>query len=81
MIEVYGKKDCKYCVAAKDFLEKNDLEYYYYDVGVNVYFLKMLKERLPGVKTVPQIWIKDKHIGGYEDLLKVKNLKKYKMKD
>ena len=29
-----------------------------------------LMERFPNAKTVPQIWINDKHIGGYDDLMK-----------
>ena len=31
---------------------------------------KELLEKLPDVKTVPQIWIDDEHIGGYDDLMK-----------
>ena len=26
-------------------------------------------ERFPDAKTVPQIWIDDKHIGGYDELM------------
>jgi glutaredoxin len=40
-----------------------------YNVDKTPAYKDTLKERFPEVRTVPQIWIAGKHIGGYEDLV------------
>ncbi len=71
-LEMYTKNFCIYCYKAKEIINNNpDMSFSVteYNVDTQKAHLDTLKERLPGVKTVPQIWIAGKHIGGYEDLV------------
>ena len=68
MMIIYGKEKCPYCEWAKDLATKLGAEFEYKDVhtGNN---LAELKSLVPDVKTVPQIFIDDKLIGGYTEYL------------
>ena len=66
---MYTQDLCGYCTAASREFENKGWEY----TGRNIKHeenKKELLEKLPDVKTVPQIWIDDEHIGGYDDLMK-----------
>ena len=66
---MYTQDLCGYCTAASREFENKGWEY----TGRNIKHednKKELLEKLPDVKTVPQIWINDEHIGGYDDLMK-----------
>lgn len=69
-VEIYGVEDCIYCEKSVKWCEDNDVSYIYYDVTNTTDLIDQLIERIGFVKTVPQIFINDKHIGGYEDLVK-----------
>ena len=67
-IEMYTQDLCGYCTAAGREFENRGWEY----TGRNIKHednKKDLLEKLPDVKTVPQIWIDGEHIGGYDDLM------------
>jgi glutaredoxin len=66
MIKIYGKPECAWCVKAKRLAERYQLKYEYIDVQYTAN-LNELKEKLPNVSTLPQIWWHGNHIGGYED--------------
>jgi glutaredoxin 3 len=71
-LEMYTREDCIFCMKAKDVIKNNpDMGFRLteYDIEKHPAHKDTLKERLPDVKTVPQIWIAGKHIGGYEDLV------------
>lgn len=72
-ITMYHKGYCPYCHAAKQLLKKLGLTYHPIDVTNNpVEFANMVKRS--GLRTVPQIFVDDKHIGGFTDLQRqVKN--------
>ena len=67
-IEMYTQDMCGYCTAAKEEFEDRGWKYVHHNIKHNEK-LKKLKELMPNVRTVPQIWIDDKHIGGYDELL------------
>jgi len=71
MYKVYGTKICLYCDKAENLLKTKDLpfEKIYIDEDDNAkdYIVKQ------GFKTVPQIWLDDNWIGGYDDLVKFLN--------
>ena len=67
-IEVYSTTYCPYCVRAKALLDAKDLDYQEIDVTGKDEERIALVERSGGRKTVPQIFINDKAIGGYDDL-------------
>lgn len=66
MITIYGKPTCGFCTKAKNFATDRLLEFEYKDVQ-NAQFLEELKEKLPNVSSIPQIWINGSHIGGYKE--------------
>ncbi|MCP5322898.1 MAG: glutaredoxin 3 [Candidatus Paracaedibacteraceae bacterium] len=68
LVELYTKPTCNYCINAKNLLEVKKIEYTEYDVTKNASFSKEAIERSGGRRTVPQIFINGKHIGGYGEL-------------
>lgn len=67
-IEIYTWSTCPFCVRAKKLLDRKGAQYTEYDItGDDAARAKMI-ERTGGPKSVPQIFIDDKHIGGCDDL-------------
>jgi glutaredoxin 3 len=67
MIEVYGRPNCNWCVAAKQLLNEKGINYRYITVGEDVGITE-ITEMFPGVRTVPIVAVDGKRIGGYEEL-------------
>jgi len=76
MFEVYSKPGCTYCEQAKTLIAKKGFEYreHILDVGqpkvegVSYYTVPQLHQKVPGAKTVPQIFEGSALIGGFEAL-------------
>lgn len=70
MIEavVWSKHSCPFCVTAKETLTKLNIVYEERIVGGGWTKEQLLKE-VPDAKTVPQIFIRGKYIGGCDDLM------------
>ena len=66
-IKVYTTRACPYCVLAKRLLSKRGLPYEEVDVTGDDAKRGWLVEAT-GRKTVPQIFIGEKAIGGFDDL-------------
>ncbi|MFD1802962.1 GrxA family glutaredoxin [Mixta tenebrionis] len=70
---IFGRPGCSYCVRAKELAEKlsaerDDFNFRYVDIqaeGIS----KADLEKTVGkpVETVPQIFVDDRHIGGFTD--------------
>ena len=75
LILIYSKPACAYCYRAKKYLEGHKLEYKEIDITVDSFARQFILEQ--GHKTVPQIYLNGRSIGGYEDLIKldIKDLK------
>lgn len=67
MYVVYGTEVCPFCHRAKALLESKELNYEYIDVSESVDAKMMFREK--GLRTVPQVFIEDKLIGGFTDLV------------
>ena len=65
---VYSKKPCPYCEQAKTLLTRKNISYTELDM-TRTEVLDKLRELVPGVKTVPQIFIDGTYVGGYTDLV------------
>ncbi|HCK32371.1 MAG: glutaredoxin 3 [Micavibrio sp.] len=66
-IEVYTTDYCPYCVRAKDLLKRKGIAFE--EVMMSTQEERMaLMEKAGGRRTVPQIFINDEGIGGYDDL-------------
>jgi glutaredoxin 3 len=66
-IIIYSKDVCPYCVRAKALLEKKNASFTEIKITDEVIRDEMIKKS-GGRLTVPQIFIDEKHIGGYDDL-------------
>ncbi len=67
-VEVYTTNYCPYCVRAKQLLDVKDVTYSEIDVTSDDAARMALVQKSGGRKTVPQIFINDVAIGGYDDL-------------
>lgn len=67
-IEIYSGIGCPYCDMAKDLLTRKGASYTEYDVRRDSSKREEMVSRAPGAKTIPQIFIDDKLIGGYDSL-------------
>ena len=70
MIKMYTSNWCSYCNAAKNLLDELNLEYEEINIEEKNISRSDLQE-LSGGYTVPQIFINNKCIGGYDDLIKL----------
>ena len=69
---VWSKPACGYCVKAKNLLQAKGIEYEERNIAEG-WKIQDLLEAAPNAKTMPQIWLDDKYVGGYlelEDALK-----------
>ncbi len=67
-VEIYTTQTCPYCTAAKALLKKKGVSYKEIDVGANPGLRVAMTERAGGRRSVPQIFIGGKHVGGCDDL-------------
>lgn len=67
-IIVYSGPNCPYCVRAKQLLQKKGAAFTDYDVKADGAKFDEMLSKSGGRKTIPQIFINDKHIGGCDDL-------------
>jgi glutaredoxin len=76
-VEIYTKDACPYCVQAKNLMKSKGWEFteHYISAETRETLLEQLTTRLgTPPRTVPQIFIDDKSIGGYTELVSwVKN--------
>ncbi|NCP11818.1 MAG: glutaredoxin 3 [Sphingomonadales bacterium] len=70
-VEIYTKWGCGYCVRAKALLDRRGVAYDEYDVTLGGPKRDEMIERAPGARTVPQIFIAGKAIGGSDDLARL----------
>jgi len=64
---VWSKSQCPFCDQAKALLDKNGIEFEERKIG-NGYTREDLLEAVPTARTVPQIFLDDKLIGGFTEL-------------
>jgi glutaredoxin 3 len=66
-ITVYSTNYCPYCVRAKDLLKRKGASFTEINVEDDAAREAMIK-KAGGRRTVPQIFIGEQHIGGYDDM-------------
>ena len=69
MIEVkmYSKDECPWCERAKSLLKLHNVSFDEIKIGRDITREKFL-ELIPNVRTVPQIFVGETRIGGFDDL-------------
>ncbi|OZB60865.1 MAG: glutaredoxin 3 [Lysobacterales bacterium 14-68-21] len=68
-IEVYSTAVCPYCVAAKNLLKSKGLDWTEVRIDMDPTQRDTMLARSGGRRTVPQIFINDQHVGGFDDLV------------
>ncbi len=67
-IEIFTGPGCSYCDRAKTALRERGITFVERDIGDGT-VLAEFRDRLPRVKSIPQIFDDGMHIGGFEDLM------------
>lgn len=68
-IDIYTKFLCPYCSRAKALLERKGASFNEIDVTMDSAGFAAMMNRAEGRRTVPQIFIDGRHIGGCDDLM------------
>jgi glutaredoxin 3 len=68
IIDIYTKFGCPYCARAKQLLIGKGAIFNEIDVTMGGAPRAEMESRAPSARTVPQIFIGDKYIGGCDDL-------------
>ncbi len=67
-ILLYTTQFCGYCRAAKRLLEEKQLAFEEIDVAFDAERRAEMVQKAGGRRTVPQIFIQGRHVGGYDEL-------------
>lgn len=66
-VKIYSSKFCGYCVAAERLLTNKGVSYEVIKVDEDPAMYHLMTEKT-GRRTVPQIFIGEHHVGGFDDL-------------
>ena len=64
---IYGNASCPYCGAARMLLKKRSVEFEDISVTGDASLLEEMQQK-SGRRSVPQIFIGDHHVGGFDEL-------------
>ena len=65
---VWSNVGCSYCEQAKKLLKSKDIEVEERNLAHGTWTVQQLQEAVPGARTVPQIFLDDEYVGGYQEL-------------
>lgn len=68
-VVIWSKYHCSYCEQAKSLLKENDIIFEERRIG-DGWTREDLLEAVPNARSVPQIFIDETHIGGFNELKK-----------
>ena len=72
-VTVYMGPMCPYCDAAKRLLNKKNIPFKEINIALEEGKMEEMLKKSNGMKTIPQIFIEDHHIGGYDELRALEN--------
>ena len=72
-VTVYMGPMCAYCDATKRLLNKKNIPFKEINIALEEDKMSEMLEKSNGMKTIPQIFIENKHIGGYDELRDLEN--------
>ncbi len=79
-ILIYSSYNCGYCDRAKKLLDEKKISYKEINIQDDPTEREVMLRKANGRMTVPQIFINDTHIGGFQELQRILiegNLEKY----
>ena len=67
-VTIYTTPICTYCVYAKRLLHQKGVDFDEINVAFDADVRNEMIKRAGGMMTVPQIFVGDMHVGGYDEL-------------
>ena len=67
-VVIYTGPMCNYCSAAKHLLNKKKITFTEIDIGTDSSKMQEMQEKTKGARTIPQIFIGETYVGGYNEL-------------
>jgi len=67
-IEIFSQNNCSGCVQVKNLLLAKNLPFTEYNLTTQPATKQLLLNRVPGIRTVPQVFINDVLIGGLQQV-------------
>jgi glutaredoxin 3 len=67
---VWSKNSCPFCVQAKALLNQKGIEFEERNIQEGTWTKEQLLEAVPNARTLPQIFLDDKLVGGFTELRK-----------
>lgn len=67
---VWSKDNCPYCVQAKNLLQLKGIEFEERNITQGTWTKEQLLESVPNARTLPQIFLDEELIGGFNELKK-----------
>ena len=72
-VVIYTGDLCIHCDWAIDLLKRKNIEFTEYNVAKDIAKREEMLKKSNGAKTIPQIFIEEKHVGGYVELKALEN--------
>jgi len=72
-IEIYTWSRCPFCLRAKALLDRKGVEYSEYCIDGDEEARDKMAQRANGRRSLPQIFINDRHIGGCDNLYELES--------
>jgi len=72
-VVIYTGPLCNYCSAAKHLFSKKKISYEEIDISNDDKKREEMIKKANGARTIPQIFIDEKHVGGYVELKDLEN--------
>jgi glutaredoxin 3 len=67
-VEIYTWSSCPFCIRAKSLLKSKGVAFTEYGIDGDENARAKMADRANGRRSVPQIFIDDRHIGGCDDV-------------
>lgn len=67
-VEIYTWSRCPFCIRAKGLLKEKGIEFIEYVIDGDEEAREAMSVRANGRRSLPQIFINDRHVGGCDDL-------------
>ena len=67
-VEIYTWRFCPFCIKAKSLLEEKNISFIEHKIDGNDQAREFMTQRANGKRTLPQIFINNKSVGGCDEL-------------
>lgn len=67
-VEIYTWATCPFCIRAKNLLNRKGVDFVEYGIDGDETARDKMSIRANGRRSLPQIFINDRHVGGCDDL-------------